>query len=80
MLMKVSVWLASWVEGAVCVAMMLVVPTRMGAIAVNVPVFMLFGDVQPHTRRHQRARDGELHSYWFAESDHGRCTAKERRG
>ena len=43
-------------------------------------MLMVFGEVQPHTPRHQRSRDPECRRGRFAENHEGYRCANERRG
>ena len=81
MLMKMRVRLARRVEAAMRMAVVLIVSMGMGMAYRLVQVLMLvmLGQMQPHPKRHQSARQDQLHRDRFAQRDHRRNSADEWR-
>ena len=79
MFVEMRVRLAWRIEGAMGVLVVFIMDVRMGVRhrLMNVLVFMMLGQVQPHAGRHQRASNSELHGDRFAQRDHRSGAADE---
>ena len=79
--MRMCVRLAQGIEQSMLVLMVLVVRMRMIMRdgIVNVKMLVMLGDVKPDANRHQAGSDEKLGSQRFAEREHGRGGAEERR-